>query len=58
MDTGTVVGSACPEVEVLAKPILALGRLAFDEDEGKVIYPCGDCDTARVGIGAKGVTPI
>jgi hypothetical protein len=32
----------------MAKPILALGRLSFDEDEGKVIYQYGDGDADRV----------
>ena len=32
----------------MAKPILALKRLSFDEEEGKVIYQCGDRDTDRV----------
>jgi hypothetical protein len=32
----------------MAKPILALGRLAFDEEGGKVIYQYGDRDTDRV----------
>ena len=32
----------------MAKPILALGRLSFDEDEGKVIYQYGDGATERV----------
>jgi hypothetical protein len=32
----------------MAKPILALGRLSFDEAQGKVIYQYGDGDTDRV----------
>ena len=32
----------------MAKPILALGRLSFDEEEGKVIYQYGDGDADRV----------
>jgi hypothetical protein len=32
----------------MAKPILALTRLSFDEDEGKVIYRYGDGDTDRM----------
>jgi len=32
----------------MAKPILALGRLAFDEDQGKVIYQYGKTDTDKV----------
>jgi hypothetical protein len=32
----------------MAKPILALKRLSFDEDEGKVIYQYGDGDTDPV----------
>jgi hypothetical protein len=32
----------------MAKPILALGRLSFDHDQGKVIYKYGDGDTECV----------
>jgi hypothetical protein len=32
----------------MAKPILALGRLAFDEDQGKIIYQYGKDDFERV----------
>jgi hypothetical protein len=32
----------------MAKPILALGRLSFDEQEGKVIYQYGEGDADRV----------
>jgi hypothetical protein len=32
----------------MAKPILALKRLSFDEDQGKVIYQYGDGDTDRL----------
>jgi hypothetical protein len=32
----------------MAKPILALGRLSFDEARGKVIYQYGDGDADRV----------
>ena len=31
----------------MAKPILALGRLSFDEDRGKVIYQYGHTDTEQ-----------
>ena len=32
----------------MAKPVLALGRLSFDEDQGKVIYRYGKADDDRV----------
>jgi hypothetical protein len=32
----------------MAKPVLALGRLSFDETQGKVIYQYGDCDTEHM----------
>jgi hypothetical protein len=35
-------------VRYMAKPILALGRLAFDEAEGKVIYRYGKADDDKV----------
>jgi hypothetical protein len=31
----------------MAKPILALGRLSFDEDDGRVICQYGDGDIDR-----------
>ena len=34
----------------MAKPILALGRLSFDEDRGKAIYQYGLADTERTVI--------
>jgi hypothetical protein len=32
----------------MAKPILALGRLSFDKDQGKVIYRHGKADDDKV----------
>jgi hypothetical protein len=44
----TTARDACRVAMYMAKPILALGRLSFDEDEGKIIYQYGDGDADRV----------
>jgi hypothetical protein len=41
-------GDARRVAKYMAKPILALGRLSFDEDQGKVMYQYGDADAERV----------
>jgi hypothetical protein len=41
----TTLEDARGVAKYMAKPILALGRLSFDEAQGKVIYQYGDGDT-------------
>jgi len=44
----TTVEDARRVARYMAKPILALGRLSFDEDDGRVIYQYGKADDDKV----------